>query len=170
MGGIIYPRFVAKGVSPWSMVGICFMLLLVCSWAVMRIIVCFWFVFTFNRRHGVLFKEKLFVHVSISSNNGKIFTSQKKIFRIMAGAQPRTSCSSMFKQLQILPLPCQYILSLMNFVIDNQNSFQTNSSMHKCRPVFLSKKKKFYVSIKILNILNLEWQSSRMARQNLQRP
>ena len=73
------------------------MLLLVYSWAVTRIIVCFWFVFTFNHLHGVLFKEKLFVHISISSNNGKIFTLQKKIVRIMAGALPRTSCSSMFK-------------------------------------------------------------------------
>ena len=69
---------------------------------------CFWFVFTFNRLHGVLFKEKLLVRISISSNNGKIFTLQKKIVRTMAGAQTRTSCSSMFKQLQILPVPCQY--------------------------------------------------------------
>jgi hypothetical protein len=64
-----------------------------------------------------------------SSNSGKICTSQMKIVRIMAGAQMRTSCRSLFKQLEILPVPCQYILSLMNF-INNQEIFQTNSSIH----------------------------------------
>jgi len=34
-----------------------------------------------------------------SSNSGKIFTLQKKIVRIMADAQPRTSFRSLFKQL-----------------------------------------------------------------------
>jgi hypothetical protein len=47
------------------------------------------------------------------SIGGKIFTLQKKIIRIMAGAQPRTSCGSLFKQLVILPVPCQYIFSLI---------------------------------------------------------
>ena len=65
-----------------------------------------------------------------SSYSGKNFTLQKKIIRIMAGAQPRTSCRSLFKQLEILPVPCQYILSLMNFIINNQENFQTNSSTH----------------------------------------
>jgi len=35
-----------------------------------------------------------------SCNSGKIFTLQKKIIRIMPGAQPRTSGSSVFKQLR----------------------------------------------------------------------
>jgi len=34
-----------------------------------------------------------------STNSGKIFTLQKKIFTIVAGAQPRTSSRSLFKQL-----------------------------------------------------------------------
>ena len=61
-----------------------------------------------------------------SSNSGKIFTLQKKTVRIMAGAQPRTFCRSPFKQLEILLLPWQYVLSLMNFTINNQEIFQTN--------------------------------------------
>jgi len=44
----------------------------------------------------------------------------------MAAAQPR----SLFKVSEILPVPCQYKLSLMNFIINNQESFQTNSSIH----------------------------------------
>ena len=65
-----------------------------------------------------------------SSNSGKIFTLHKKTIRIMAGAQPRTSCRSLCRQLEILPVSCQYILSLTSFIIDNQEIFQTNSSIH----------------------------------------
>jgi len=43
----------------------------------------------------------------IASNSGKIFTVQNKIVMIMAGAQPRTFCRSLLKQLEILPVPCQ---------------------------------------------------------------
>jgi len=64
------------------------------------------------------------------SNSGKIFTSQTKIIKIMAGAQPRTSCTSLFKQSEIIPVPCQYILSLTNFIINKQENFQTNLSIH----------------------------------------
>jgi hypothetical protein len=40
------------------------------------------------------------------------------------------SCRSLFKQLEILPAPCPYILSLMYFIIANQEIFHTNSSIH----------------------------------------
>jgi len=48
----------------------------------------------------------------------------------MAGAQSRTSCISLFKQSEILPVPCQYILPLMSFIISDKEIFQTNSSIH----------------------------------------
>jgi len=59
-----------------------------------------------------------------SSNSVKIFTLHKKIFRIMAGAQPRMSCRILFKQLQILPVPRQYKLPLMNFINNNKEIFK----------------------------------------------
>ena len=37
---------------------------------------------------------------------------------------------SLFKQLEIQPLPCMYILSLMSFIINKQENFKTNSSKH----------------------------------------
>jgi len=86
------------------------------------------------------------------SNSGEIFTLQKKIVIIVAGIKPRTSCRSLFKQLEILPVPCQYVLSLMKCIINNQENFQVNSSIHsinarnkrhyltKCCSVLLSKK------------------------------
>jgi IS1 family transposase len=95
----------------------------------------------------------------------KIFTVQKKIIRIVVGAHPRTSCRSLFKKLEILPVPCQYIFSLMNFLVDNQENFQTNSSIHSIntrnkhhlhRPIAnLScfQTSTFYSSIRIFNSL-----------------
>jgi hypothetical protein len=65
-----------------------------------------------------------------SSNRSKIFTLRKKIIRIMVGTHPRTPCTNRFKKLEILPVPCQYILSLMNFFVNNQENFQTSPSVH----------------------------------------
>jgi hypothetical protein len=49
----------------------------------------------------------------------------------MDGAQPRLSCVSLFKQLEILPVPCQYnMFSLISFIINNQDILQTNSSVY----------------------------------------
>jgi len=52
------------------------------------------------------------------------------IVRIMAGAQPTTSCTCLLKLLVTVPVPCQYVLLLMNFMTSNQENFQTNSSIY----------------------------------------
>jgi hypothetical protein len=65
-----------------------------------------------------------------SSNRKKIPILQKRMIRIMAGAHPKTSCRRIFKKLQILTVPSQYIYSLTSFFIGNQENFQTNSSVH----------------------------------------
>jgi hypothetical protein len=46
------------------------------------------------------------------------------------GAEPRAFCRGLFRKLEILPVPCQYILSLMLFIIDNPNNFQTGLEIH----------------------------------------
>ena len=83
----------------------------------------------------------------------------------MAGAQPKTSCASLFTQLEIPPVPCQYIRSLMSFNISSQEIFQTNSSIHKinkrnkhhCHRPYANlscfQTNTFYAGIKIVNIL-----------------
>jgi hypothetical protein len=48
----------------------------------------------------------------------------------MIGAHPRTPCRSLFKKLEILPVPRQYIFSLINFFVNNQENFQINSLVH----------------------------------------
>jgi hypothetical protein len=54
----------------------------------------------------------------------------KKILRIMIGAHTTTPCRSLFKKLEILPIPYRYIFSLMNSTVENQENLQTNSSVH----------------------------------------
>jgi len=123
-------------------------------------------------KYGIIFWSNSF-------NIRKRFTSQKQVIRIMAGAQHRTLHRSLFEQLEILPVPCQYILSLINFIINNWENFQTNSSIHNINtrnkhqlhrpyaklPCF--QKSTFYAGIKISNNLPLSGQYSRMTRQNL---
>jgi hypothetical protein len=100
-----------------------------------------------------------------SPNSRKIFTLQKKIIRIMIEAYPRTSCRRLFKKLDILPVPSQYIYSLMNLFVNNQENFQINSSIHNIntrnkhhlhKPIAnLScfQKNAFYSGIRIFNSL-----------------
>jgi hypothetical protein len=112
-----------------------------------------------------------------SFNSGKIFSLQKKIVRIMVRAQPRTSCRRLFKQLEILPVPCQYIglLSLMNFTVSNEERFPTNSPVQAISTIFIdqmptclvSDKARFVLSSKCLTAYHVVWQSIRMKRQNL---
>ena len=83
----------------------------------------------------------------------------------MAGAQLRISCRSLFKQLEIPSVPCPYTPSLMSFIINNQEIFQTNTSIHNSNtrkkhhlprpnanlPCF--QKSTFYAGIKLFNSL-----------------
>jgi hypothetical protein len=81
----------------------------------------------------------------------------------MAGVKPTNSCRSLFKRLKILAFPCEYIFSLMNFIVNNQKHFQTNSAIHSVntrnnnqlhRPIAnLScfQKSAYYAGIKIFN-------------------
>jgi hypothetical protein len=91
--------------------------------------------FTFNGLHSVisqkivLFKYRI-IFWGISSNSKKVFTLQKKIVRMMVDAKHRNSCRALFKRLEILPIPCEYILSLMNFIINNQKNVEANSAVH----------------------------------------
>jgi hypothetical protein len=65
-----------------------------------------------------------------SPNSKIIFTLQKRTVRIIAGVKSRNSCRNLFMRLEILPLLCEYIFTLRNFVVNNQKLFQTNSAVH----------------------------------------
>jgi hypothetical protein len=71
-------------------------------------------------RYGIIFWGN-------ATNSYKVFKMQKKLIRLMSGAEPRASCRGLFRRLEILPVPCQYTLSVMLFIVDNPNNFQTVS-------------------------------------------
>jgi hypothetical protein len=48
----------------------------------------------------------------------------------MCGVGLRSSCRSLFRKLNILLIACQYMLSLMLFIVYNQKDFLTNANAH----------------------------------------
>jgi hypothetical protein len=100
-----------------------------------------------------------------SPDSIKIFTLQKKIIRIMTGCRSTDSCKKLFYNLEILPLPSQYILSLLLFMIRNKNKFLVNSEIHHIdtrqhanlhQPsVNITKYQKgvYYLGVKVFNML-----------------
>ena len=55
----------------------------------------------------------------------------KYIIRIMMSCKnKRESCGHSFRKLKIMPLPSQYVLCLLLFVINNRNQFTINSEIH----------------------------------------
>jgi len=43
----------------------------------------------------------------------------------------RCSCKGLFKKLDILPTPCEYVFSLLMFVIKNFHNFLTSTAVHE---------------------------------------
>jgi len=55
---------------------------------------------------------------------------QKEAIRIIMGHGNKESCRNLFKELNILPLMSQYILSLLTFVSSNREQYFANSEIH----------------------------------------
>jgi len=104
--------------------------------------------------YGIIFWEN-------SSESNKIFLAQKKIVRIMTGSRLKTSCKPLFQSLGILTITSQYILSLMKFLLQNQEKFTSNTinmrnKLKLCKPISnltLYQKGVYYMSIRISNSL-----------------
>jgi hypothetical protein len=82
----------------------------------------------FSYVHSVMSYGIIFGGNSHYSNN--IFKIQKRIIRIITNIGRCDSCHQLFKQLQILSLPSQYIFSLLLFVNKNREMFLSNSEIH----------------------------------------
>ena len=64
-------------------------------------------------------------------NTKKIFRLQKCIIRIIFGCKSSDSSRQLFRKIQILPLPTQYILTLLLFVVKkNKNQYKANLEVH----------------------------------------
>jgi hypothetical protein len=65
-----------------------------------------------------------------STDGRKVFINQEKIIRIMAGVKRRVQCTEVFKKFNTLPHTIEFLLSLLSFIMDNLEKFQTNSDIH----------------------------------------
>jgi hypothetical protein len=100
-----------------------------------------------------------------SPHSHSVFKQQKKVIRIIMGIGNCDSCRNIFKELKILPLYCQYIFSLLLFVIKNNGTFATNNEIHSIctshsdnlRPPLLNltkaQKDVYFSGIKVYNSL-----------------
>jgi hypothetical protein len=64
-----------------------------------------------------------------SSDSERVFKLQKKIVRLMIDVQSCNPCTDLFKRVEIITLPCGYIFSLINFITNNEEHFQTNTDV-----------------------------------------
>jgi hypothetical protein len=65
-----------------------------------------------------------------SANACEVFKLQKKIIRIMSGVEARRSYGGLFEKLDILPVPCQFIVSI-NVLYSRHNNFYTSLNLHR---------------------------------------
>jgi hypothetical protein len=60
----------------------------------------------------------------------KFLDHKKKVIRIITGSKKSNSCRELFKEMKILPLCSQYVLSLMLYVVNNRHLFTKISEIH----------------------------------------
>src|SRR5215469_12827064 len=65
-----------------------------------------------------------------------VFKIQKRVISILTNKSKQDSCQLLFKQLQILTLPSQYLYSLLVFVVKNRDLFSLNSDIHNLNTRF----------------------------------
>ena len=63
-------------------------------------------------------------------SNRKIFILQKRVIRVMAGVNSRTSCRQLFKELNILTLSSLYILEVTCFLKRYCQFLELNANVH----------------------------------------
>jgi len=88
----------------------------------------------FSYVHSVMSYGIIFWGNAYHSNS--IFKIQKRILRIITNSGSHDSCRQLFKQLQILSVPSQYIFSLLVFVTKNRDPFLSNSEIHNLNTRF----------------------------------
>jgi len=87
--------------------------------------------FYFSSVHSIISYGIIFWGNSSRSNT--IFKLQKRVIRIIMNAGIRQTCRELFRELNILPLHSQYILSLLLFVFKHINIFKLNSTIHSIK-------------------------------------
>jgi hypothetical protein len=60
----------------------------------------------------------------------KIFKLQKKVVRLIGNVKRNTSCGELFRILNILPIPCVYVLEIVCYIKVNKGGLKKNSDRH----------------------------------------
>jgi hypothetical protein len=68
---------------------------------------------------------------AISFKRRKIFILQKKVVILIAGVKAKNSYRSLFKSSEVSDFSCKYIFTLINFIPNNPEHFQTTCSIHR---------------------------------------
>lgn len=112
-----------------------------------------------------------------ASTADRVFRMQKMAIRVLANVCTRTSCRPLFKQLQILPLPCLYLLETLTFIHRNLSDHRTFTENHNYGTrnaddliimrsrIEMSKKNK--VDVKIYNALIKRFQERKLKEMNV---
>jgi hypothetical protein len=66
-----------------------------------------------------------------SSYSREVFIIQKRIVRIIMNANKKASCRQLFRDLNILPVQSQYVLSILIFIAQNRDQFLSNAQVHE---------------------------------------
>jgi hypothetical protein len=82
----------------------------------------------FSYAHSVISYGIIFWGNSV--NSIKVFRQQKRILRIMTNSKKTKSCKTLFKEREILPFYCQYIFSLVMYMVNNKHLFTKNLEIH----------------------------------------
>jgi hypothetical protein len=67
---------------------------------------------------------------AISNYSKIIFKIKKSVIRIITNSGNRDSCRDLFKELNILPLQSQYLLTLLMFIAKNKELSKMNLDVH----------------------------------------
>ena len=60
----------------------------------------------------------------------RIFRLQNKVMRLIGKMGRYASCRNLFKELNILPLPCLYISEVVCYVKSNMDKMKCNEELH----------------------------------------
>ena len=96
-----------------------------------------------------------------SPTSGDIFKIQKRTIRIITNKGRLESCRDLFRNLKILTLSSQYVLSVRTFLVENRHYFIPNRDRHNLDlhlpPIYLSVVQRgvLYSGCKIFNNLPL---------------
>lgn len=111
-----------------------------------------------------------------SCHLGEVFSVQKKVVRIIAGAGCRDHCRPLFQRYRILTLPCCYVLECLMYARDNRGQRGRRDQVHQYEtrhrdeftlPQFRLNRAAssyLYLAYKMYNVLPLDFKNEQLSR------